>query len=126
MTRPYHYIDVERRGEVFCTRLRKPQLDETQIHELAGELRQLVTDESCRKMALSLGPDSPQCLYSVFLAKLITLQRLLHEQEGELVLCDVSPPVRSIFATCCLDQLFRFLPNFDAAVAYWGKSEQPV
>jgi hypothetical protein len=126
MTRPYHYIDVERRGDVFCTRLRQPQLDEPQIYELAGELRQLVTDESCRKLALSLGPDAPQCLYSVFLAKLITLQRVLHEHQGELLLCNASPPVRSIFTTCCLDQLFRFVPDFDAAVAYWGKSQQPA
>jgi hypothetical protein len=121
MTRPYHYIDVERRGDVFCTRLRHPQLDEPMIHELAGELRQLVIEESCRKLALSLGPDAPQCLYSVFLAKLITLQRVLNEHEGELLLCNVSPPVRSIFATCCLDQLFRFIPDFDAAVALWAK-----
>jgi hypothetical protein len=121
MTRPYHYLDVERRGDVFCTRLRRSQLDEPMIYELAAELRQLVTEESCRKMALSLGPDAPQCLYSIFLAKLITLQRILREHEGELVLCFVSPPVRSIFAACCLDQLFHFEPDFDAAVAYWTK-----
>jgi anti-anti-sigma regulatory factor len=126
MTRPYHYIDVERRGDVFCTRLRQSQLDEPMIYELAGELRQLVTDESCRKLALSLGPQAPEFLYSVFLAKLITLRRVLHEQEGELVLCYVSPPVRSIFATCCLEGLFRFLPDFDAAVAYWTKEHQAV
>jgi hypothetical protein len=121
MTRPYHYIEVERRGDVVCTRLRRSQLDEPMIHELAGELRRLVTEESCRKLALSLGPEAPQCLYSVFLAKLITLQRMLRERGGELVLCYVSPPVHSIFATCCLDQLFHFEPDFDAAVAYWAK-----
>jgi hypothetical protein len=91
------------------------------IHELAAELRQLITEGSCRKLALSLGPDAPECLYSVFLAKLITLQRILREHEGELVLCYASPPVRSIFATCCLDQLFHFELDFDAAVAYWAK-----
>jgi hypothetical protein len=122
MTRPYHYIEVERRADVFCTRLRQKHLDESMIHELAGELRQVVTHESCRKMALSLGPDAPECLYSVFLAKLISLQRVLREHEGELVLCHVSPPVRNIFATCCLDQLFHFEPDFDAAVAYWAKN----
>ncbi len=121
MTRPYHYIEVERRGDVFCTRLRQKHLDEPMIHEMAGELRQLVADESCHLMALSLGPEAPECLYSVFLAKLITLQRILREKQGELVLCHVSPPVRSIFATCCLDQLFHFEPDFDAAIAYWAK-----
>ncbi len=126
MARPYHYIEVERRGDVFCTRLRRSQLDEPMIHELAAELRQLVTEESCRKLALSLGPEAPQCLYSVFLAKLITLQRLLRERGGELVLCHVSPPVRNIFATCCLDQLFHFEPDFSGTVAYFTTSQRPA
>ncbi|MHB1422982.1 MAG: STAS domain-containing protein [Gemmataceae bacterium] len=121
MTRPYHYIEVERRGDVFCTRLRQTHLDEPTIYDLVGELRRLVADDACRKMALSLGPQAPECLYSVFLAKLITLQRILHEHQGELVLCHVQPPVHDIFAACCLDRLFQFLPDFDSAVAYWTK-----
>lgn len=121
MTHPYRYLVVERRGEVYCVRLRQSQLDELMIHDLGGELHRLVTDDGCRKLALSLGPDAPECLYSVFLAKLITLQRILRENEGELVLCYVSPPVHEIFAACGLDQLFHFLPDFDAAVAQWTK-----
>lgn len=121
MTHPYRYVIVEHRGEVFCVRLRHSQMDELMIHELGGELRRLVADDGCRKLALSLGPDAPECLYSVFLAKLISLQRVLREHEGELVLCYASPPVREIFAACGLDQLFHFLPDFDAAVAHWTK-----
>jgi hypothetical protein len=119
VTRPYRYIEIEHRGDVFCTRLRQTQLDELMIHELAGELRGLVLEDGCRKLALSLGPESPQCLYSVFLAGLITLQRVLNEHEGGLVLCHVSPPVHEIFEACGLEQMFHFLPDFDAAVAYW-------
>jgi hypothetical protein len=121
MTRPYRQIHVERRGDVFCVHLHQPRLDEPMVYELSGELRGLVTHEGCRKMALSLGPQSPECLYSVFLAKLIALQRLLREHDGELVLCHTQPAVREIFEACCLDQLFTFLPDFDAAVAYWTK-----
>jgi hypothetical protein len=95
-------------------------LDELMIHELAGELRRLVVEDACRKLALSLGPDAPQCLDSVFLAHLITLERLLREHQGKLVLCYVPPPVREIFAASALDQLFHFLPDFDAAVAQWA------
>jgi anti-anti-sigma regulatory factor len=32
------------------------------------------------------------------------------------VLCHVQPVVRDIFAACCLEQLFHFLPDFEAAV----------
>ncbi|HTU17992.1 MAG TPA: STAS domain-containing protein [Gemmataceae bacterium] len=120
MTRPYRYIESEQRGDVFCTRLRHTRLEEPMIYELFGEMRSLITHHGCRKMALSLGPQPPQCLYSVFLAKLISLQRLLNEHQGELVLCHARPAVRDIFAACCLDQLFHFLPDFDAAVAHFG------
>jgi hypothetical protein len=96
-------------------------LDEPTIHEATGELRSLVIEEGCRKMALSLGPESPECLYSVFLARLIALQRVLREHQGELVLCHVQPAVRDIFAACCLDRLFDFAPDFDAAIVYWSK-----
>ena len=119
MTRPHRLIHVERRGDVFCVRLHPSRLDEAMIHELSDELRGLVTNEGCRKMALSLGPESPECLYSVFLAKLITLQRVLREHDGELVLCHVQPAVRDIFEACRLEELFAFQPDFNAAVTYW-------
>jgi hypothetical protein len=119
MSRPYRFIAVERRGDVFCVRLRQTQLDEAMIQELAEELRDLIVANACRKLAVSLGPESPECLYSVFLAKLICLQRVLREREGELVLCDVQPDVYGIFTACCLEQLFRFVPDFNAAVAHW-------
>jgi hypothetical protein len=121
MDRPYRHIEVERRGDVSCVRLRLSRLDEPAIHELAGELRSLVTDGGVRKLALSLGPESPECLYSVFLAKLISLQRVLHEHGGELALCHAQPQVLRIFEACCLDQLFCFRPDFEAAAAHWGK-----
>jgi anti-anti-sigma factor len=119
MTRLHEHIDIDQRGEVCCVRLCHRRLDEPMIYELAGELRALVEDDVCRKMALSLGPDAPECMYSIFLAKLITLQRLLRERQGELVLCHVQPMVRDIFAACGLDQLFEFVPDFEAALARW-------
>lgn len=121
MTRSYRHIAYECRGDVFCVRISQTHLDEPTLHEMGNEVRQLILEDGCRKMALSLGPESPQGLYSMFLAKLISIQRLLREHKGELVLCEVQPAVRDIFASCCLDQLFRFLPDFDAAVAHFAK-----
>lgn len=119
MTRLHRLIHVEQRGDVFCVNLLQTRLDEPMIHELSDELRELVARGGCRRMALSLGPESPECLYSVFLAKLITLQRVLREHDGELVLCHVRPAVRDIFEACCLDRMFTFLPDFEAALAHW-------
>jgi hypothetical protein len=119
MSRPYRYIESERRGDVCCVRIQQKRLDEPMLLDMADEVRHLVTEGGCRKMALSLGPESPECLYSMFLAKLISIQRLLHQHHGELVLCYVQPAVHDIFASCCLDQLFQFVPDFEAAVSYF-------
>lgn len=122
MTRPYRYINVECRGDVFCVRLTQKQFDEPMLYEMVGEVRDLITEDGCRKMALSLGPESPEFLYSIFLAKLISIQRMLREHQGELVLSHAQPIVRDIFAACCLDQLFHFVRDFEAAVEYFAQT----
>ena len=83
MKRPYRHIDVERQKDVFCVRMRKRKLDETELHEFIDEVLSLIHDEGCRKMALSLGPGSPECLYSIFLAKLFTVRKRLIEAGGK-------------------------------------------
>lgn len=113
MYRPYRYLDVEQQGEVSCVRMRQSRLDETQIYEATAELIELVTDGGCRRMVLALGPERPECLYSVFLAKLVTLQRELTQRGGKLLLFDASPEVRSIFAACGLEDRFHFITNVD-------------
>ena len=84
---------------------------------MAQELVELAQSGPCRGLALSLGPKSPECLYSVFLAKLYWVQRLLAEQGVGLVLCDVDAAVHSIFEAVKMDERFRFAADFDAAVA---------
>jgi len=111
--------EVERRGDVFCARLRRPRLAEDEIAEFSDELESLVKEGGYRKLALSLGPRPPEFLYSIFLARLIHLQRILRDHAGELVLCHAGPELREIFAACRLDTLFTFLADFDAAAAYW-------
>jgi anti-sigma B factor antagonist len=117
MERPYQHIEVERTGDVFCIRLRKPTLDETGLHELSDELNQLLAQEGCRKLVFSLGPEEPQCLYSIFLAKLVSLQRRLKAAGGGLLLCQVGPDTLRIFDACGLASLFTFVPDKATAVA---------
>jgi hypothetical protein len=119
------YIRVTRHGDVFCVRLRDPRLEENEIYQLAEELLDLCRVHGCRKLALSLGPEPPDCLYSVFLAKLITVQRVLNENDGQLVLVEVSPVARSVFEACLLDRQFTFLPDFPAALRYFTHPGSP-
>jgi hypothetical protein len=114
------FTEVQRRGDVFCVRLARLRLNETEIGGLIDEVEALVTEQGCRRLALSLGPQPPEFLYSVFLAKLVHLQRVLREHGGEMVLCHAGPEVRSIFAACRLDTLFTFVNDFDAAVVRLG------
>jgi hypothetical protein len=116
------YLDVDQRGDVFCVRFRQHPLDEIQIYEMAKELIGLAGEEGCRKLALSLGPGSPVYLYSVFLAKMYTVQRTYREQGGTLVLCEVDPQVMNVFETCGFGDKFTFAADFDEAVALLGQS----
>jgi hypothetical protein len=117
MEPPFRHITVDREGDVFCVSLRRSQMTEQQILELADELLSLVTDEGCRKMVLSLGPGELECLYSVFLAKLVMLRRYLMERNGMLKLCDTSPATLGVFEACRLKEYFDFLPDRASAVA---------
>ena len=105
-----------RGGDLHCVRLRHPRFEEKQIDELANELVAAGHEDGCRTLAVSLGPEPPDCLYSVFLGKLISVQRRLNEKGRKLVLCETGPEVRSIFAACKLTDLFTFVADFDAVV----------
>lgn len=116
MERPNRHIDVRREGDVFCVRLRKHQLNETELYEMCNELVRLVEPGGCRKLVLNLGPPDPEFLYSIFLAKLVALQRRLHGADGAFKITHVSPSTLSIFAACRLDTLFDFVADDSTAV----------
>jgi anti-anti-sigma regulatory factor len=117
MDRPFREITLERRGDVFCVRLRHHRLSEPEVIAFADELVRLIADEGCRKMVISLGPGEVACLYSVFLAKLVMVHRLLAEKGGRLRICEASPATLGIFDACKLKEYFEFCPDQDSAVA---------
>jgi anti-anti-sigma factor len=116
---------VERHGDAVCVRLQRMQLDEHELYEVGEELLQVIRGGSPR-VALTLGPEPPQFLFSVFLAKLITAQRVAHENGGELKLCNCSQEVLDIFDVCKLDTLFEFVPDAATALTDWGAPLEPT
>jgi anti-anti-sigma factor len=110
------HITVDRIGDVTCVSLKSQRLGENELAQLADEVVGLI-DGGCRKMVFSLGPEALECLYSVFLAKLVMFQRLLREHGGALKLCDATPEVREVFQACRLDDLFDFAPDRHTAAA---------
>ena len=119
MTQPWQHIDVDQRGEVACVRLRRFRIEESEILELTNELMKLAATPVCKKIALSLGPRPPECLYSVFLAKLVAMRNALGKLGGQMVLCDVGPNTYDAFEACQLHKEFVFVRDFAAALAHF-------
>lgn len=117
MTRPFKQINFECHDAVHCVRLRHQQYDEIGLEELGAEMARLIDEDNCRKMVLNLGPDDPLCLYSVFLAKLVNLQRRLEKAGGAFALAGLSGTTRKIFEVAGLAKYFQFYPDQDSAVA---------
>lgn len=116
MDRPYQQIRVEKIGAVFCVKLVPQRLDEMGLADLGNEIARLVDEEGCRKMVLHLGPEDPLCLYSIFLAKLVHLQRRLQGGGGDMVLAHVGPETKKTLENCGLGKLFKFYPDQESAV----------
>jgi hypothetical protein len=121
----YRYIRIDRQGEICCVRLRNTRLEENEIHQLGNELIALCEVDGCRKMALSLGPEPPDCLYSVFLAKLVSVRNALRRLGGQLVLCEASPVTYHVFEACLLHREFDFAPDFTAAIDRMSGPDRP-
>ncbi len=120
MADSYQQIVVERHGNVACVRLVRTRMDENEIYELSRELHRLAKQDGCPRIALCLGPETPECLYSVFLARLISLQRHLDEIGGALKLCQCTPQVIDILDVCVLLDRFDLVDSPAAALAQWG------
>jgi anti-anti-sigma factor len=121
MDRPYRYIDVERPAGACCVRLRQQSFHDEELEELSAEIARLVDEEGCRNLVLNLGPEDPQCLFSVFLAKLVNLQKRLENDGGQLALANLSPGTKGIFEASSLDKFFCFYPDQETALAAMKK-----
>jgi anti-anti-sigma factor len=117
MKRPYQQIEPEQDGPVTVVRIRRRRIDEPEVHALGDELTNLVERDGSRWLVLDLGPGMLECLYSVFLAKLVMLQRCVHEHGGALILCGAAPEVEAVFEACKLKDYFQFAPDREAARA---------
>ena len=83
---PFQQIECQWQGDVACIRLIRTQLDEHGLEELIKDIDQLIDEDGCKKLVLTLGPEDHFCLYSVFLAKLVNLQRRMATAGGTLAL----------------------------------------
>jgi hypothetical protein len=116
----YRHISVTRQQDVLCVRLKHSRLEENEIHQVGDEILAACSEPECR-VALSLGPGTPYCLYSVFLAKLVAIRNALLRHGGRMVLCDASPNAYGAFEACQLHKEFIFVPDFAAAIEHFNE-----
>jgi anti-anti-sigma factor len=117
MERPYQQIEVEQHGPVTVVGIRHRRLEEPEVHALGNELSDLIQKPSSQWLVLDLGPGILECLYSVFLAKLVMVQRNVQDRHGELILCGAPPEVISVFEACMLKDYFEFATDRATAIA---------
>ncbi len=116
MKRSETLIEWSCQNSTLVVNLRFPRMDEDQINALANQLLEVGLKSGCLKYVLRFGPEAVECLYSVFLAKLIGLQRKLAENKIGLVLCELHSSVLNVFQVCKLDGYFLIADTLDAAV----------
>lgn len=116
MQRSYDYIAFDRVGDIFRVNLTKTQIDDHQMDDFGAELARLIDEENCKKMVLQIGPGDPDFLVSVFLAKLINLQRRLNSAGGALALSGLSEATHDMFRVAGIEKFFRFYPDQQSAV----------
>src|SRR5882724_580926 len=103
MDRPYEHITFREQDGVFCVRLNNYRLREVDLEQLGAELNRLIDERDCRKLVLSLGPRDFECLYSVFLGKLIHLQQRLASGGGAIAIAEASENTLGVFRATGLD-----------------------
>ena len=111
MLRTYRHVDYRVQDGVFCVRIKDHRLQESDLEELSAELGRLIDEDGCQLLVLSLGPCDFECLYSVFLAKLINLQRRLEGVGGKMAVAEASPNTVDVFRATGLEKHFNFYPD---------------
>jgi anti-anti-sigma regulatory factor len=116
MERTYKFFDVEPHSPTCVVRLLPLHFNEAMLDPMGAELARLLDEEGYRNIVLSLGPDDPDCLQSVFLAKLLNLKKRLEQAGGGLLLTDISEHTRKILQVVGLEKHFRCYDDVAAAL----------
>lgn len=117
MERAFRYLSVERHGPVVVARPTPLVYDDAMLDSLGVEMASLLDVDGCRSIVVVLGPEPPTCLYSVFLAQLLSLKRRLESHGGQLILTNVTEHTRQLLRVTGLEKFFVERPDVAAALA---------
>ncbi|MFO0865312.1 MAG: STAS domain-containing protein [Gemmataceae bacterium] len=115
--RAYRHLEVERIGDVAVARLTHREYNDLTLDEMNAELARPIDEDGCRSLVVVFGPREPECLYSVFLAKLLNLHRRLESNGGRLILSQVPPLALNVIRTSGLERFFHIERDQESALA---------
>ena len=92
----------------------KKILDEAVIQDVGDELFDLVDKQYKTKLLLNF--ENVEYLSSAALGKLITLNKRIKEENGELKLCNIIPEIFEVFRITKLNRLFEIYDEMEQAL----------
>lgn len=92
----------------------KKILDEIVIQDVGDELFDLVDKQYKTKLLLNF--ENVEYLSSAALGKLITLNKRIKEENGELKLCNIIPEIYEVFRITKLNRLFEIYDEMEQAL----------
>ena len=109
-------LKIRERGDVTVASFQdKKILDESNIEEIGRELVGLVEKRPRIKLMLDFG--NVQYLSSAALGKLITLNKRVAENDGQLVLCAIKPQIYEVFQITKLNKIFEIADDETTGMA---------
>jgi len=120
MTNEQQRLLVEPVNEVTVVTFKdKKILDEAVIQEIGDALFDLVDKQY--KTRLLLNFENVEYLSSAALGKLITLNKRIKEENGELKLCNIIPEIYEVFRITKLNRLFEIFDDMEQALRRFKK-----
>ena len=108
-------LSLEFRGPVVIATLTDEKiLDEDQLQGLEGSFLPLI--EQTPQIQLIIDFSNVKFLTSSVLGLLIRISKKVHESEGTLRLCSISPKILDVFRITRLDKIFEILSDVDDAM----------
>jgi len=112
----YRRLDVSEVGDVTVVRFRDPKIiEDLNIQELGNEMFRLVEEDRRRKLLLNFS--GVDFLSSAALGKLITLDKKVKSNEGQLKLSNIRPEIFEVFQITKLTRLFDIRDDEAGALA---------
>ncbi len=109
-------LSVQQKNEVTLVQFKdRNLLDEASIHQIGGEILQLVESSSVPKLLIDF--KDVDHLSSAALGTLITVNNKIRQKEGQLHLANINAQIYEVFAITKLNKLFKIHPSADAALA---------